>query len=400
MAQRTRFYVDRVNVMEGLMLFRRGDLKAGSIYARVSLKGLGRYKYVALHSKNYADAQNEAIEHYFSIKRDLQQNRNVFQRTFAQVAREFLEQEHRRTNLSGMGGITFHRWRVMDNHVKVHLLRYVGTKSVHVVGQEHWKNYIVWRQQRGRGRSGGTVSSATIRAEMTTFRSIMHFAALRKYVSYVDVQNAFSGRYLANYERREAFTLTEFFQLCRHMREWVNDNSIGAVHRWTREMVRNFILIMCSTGMRNAEARNLRWRDIYYDASRRRVIFSVHGKGKRRTFEARARVQRYLDNIKAISRAKAFDEYVFSTYDGKQSRTLYVRSVADILEKSGVALGSSGKRRSTYSFRHSFAVWRIGAGADIYKLALHMGTSIQMMQTNYGSASSRNVADNVLGASA
>lgn len=52
-------------------------------------------------------------------------------------------------------------------------------------------------------------------------------------------------------------------------------------------MVRYFILIMFSTGMRNAEARNPRWQDIYYDASRRRVIFSVSGKGKRRTFEAR-----------------------------------------------------------------------------------------------------------------
>jgi integrase len=31
---------------------------------------------------------------------------------------------------------------------------------------------------------------------------------------------------------------------------------------WYRQMCCNFILIMCNTGMRPPEAKNLRWRDI------------------------------------------------------------------------------------------------------------------------------------------
>jgi integrase len=384
--------------MDGLLLYRRADVQHDRFYARISLPRRRKYKVVALNAGSLALATQEATKRFYEAQYALENNMALFQRSFAQVAKEYLDAEKIRSGLSGKGGITLHRWRVMDNHVKVQLSRYVGKKHISQIGQKEWAGYAVWRQKNGKGRDGGLVSSGTIRAEMTTLRAIMRFAALHGYISEIKMRDAFSGKYLAENEKRDAFTRDEYRTLYRFMRQWVREKHAGIneMNRWTRQMVRNFILIMCHTGMRNSEARNLRWRDIFFDQDRNRVIFSVYGKKKRRTFEASGRVQVYLDRIREISGATKATDYVFSTYKGDQSRTLYVRTIADLLKAAGVVVSSSGKRRSTYSFRHSYATWRLQAGAGVYQLAQQMGTSPAMIQYHYGHVMQRDVADNVL----
>ncbi len=71
---------------------------------------------------------------------------------------------------------------------------------------------------------------------------------------------------------------------------------------WYRQMCYNFILIMCNTGMRPTEAKNLRWRDITTardkDGSDILVIY-VQGKGKARKLIAPKSVGDYLDRVRA-----------------------------------------------------------------------------------------------------
>ncbi|MEY4966368.1 MAG: hypothetical protein RL274_1951 [Pseudomonadota bacterium] len=180
------------------------------------------------------------------------------------------------------------------------------------------------------------------------------------------------------------------------MRTWVKKKTLQEVNRWTREMVRNFILILAHTGLRNSEARNLRWSDVFYEKNRERVVFTVSGKNKKREFEADGRVWIYLERIRKMSKAISSRDFIFSTFEGKKSTQLYVRTIHDLLDASGLAISSSGKRRSTYSLRHSFATWRLQAGADVYSLARVMGTSIKMIELNYGHVSSRDASDSVL----
>ena len=97
-----------------------------------------------------------------------------------------------------------------------------------------------------------------------------------------------------------------------------------------------------------------------------------------------------------MSKAIGSKDFIFSTFAGKKSTQLYVRTIHDLLDASGLAISSSGKRRSTYSLRHSFATWRLQAGADVYSLARVMGTSIKMIELNYGHIASRDASDSVL----
>lgn len=64
--------------------------------------------------------------------------------------------------------------------------------------------------------------------------------------------------------------------------------------------------------------------------------------------------------------------------------TLYYGLIETLLIDSGLTLSSSGSRRSTYCFRHTYATFRLTEGVDVYFLAKQMGTSVKMIEDHYG----------------
>ena len=55
-----------------------------------------------------------------------------------------------------------------------------------------------------------------------------------------------------------------------------------------------------------------------------------------------------------------------------------------LLTDLGLLNSSSGSRRSTYCFRHTYATFRLTEGVDVYFLAKQMGTSVKMIEDHYG----------------
>ena len=209
MKTKTTFYKDAIKLSDELLVYRRADVSHDRFYARIKIQGMRKYKVIALSTEAVEQAKSEALTRYAETKFAIKNEIAIFRRTFDQVAKEFLEKEKSKSGLSGSGGTTKHRYRVLENHYRVNLSKYVGKKHVNEIGTEDWMDYAAWRQQHGKGRSGGLVSKATIRSEMACLRSIINFAALRGYVSEAKIKNAFSGRYMVSNERRDAFTRTE-----------------------------------------------------------------------------------------------------------------------------------------------------------------------------------------------
>src|SRR5207244_1769149 len=102
------------------------------------------------------------------------------------------------------------------------------------------------------------VSNATILTEMSIFRSIMAFAASKKYINESQV---FKGKLPLAKVAREEFTPEEYRKLHTFARGWIKQ-ARTPLNTWYRTVVYNFVLIMCNTGMRPPEAKNLRWRDV------------------------------------------------------------------------------------------------------------------------------------------
>jgi integrase len=187
--------------------------------------------------------------------------------------------------------------------------------------------------------------------------------------------------------RREEFTPEEYRKLHTFARRWVKSARKSSLTSWYRTMTCNFLLLMCNTGMRPPEAKNLRWRDVAFRTDpqgRSFVILYVRGKKKFHELVAASNVAEYLERVRAVSKATEPDDFVFSTSQGRQAETLHKAPIGSLLKDSGLLMSSSGSRRSTYCFRHTYATFRLSEGVDVYFLAKQMGTSVQMIEDHYG----------------
>ena len=397
------FLVDQQELKPGLIIFRRADVQHRNWYCRIKIPKADRYKTVSLKTSDLNEARDKAFDQDAEIRFSLKHEVPVFNRPFSQIAKDFSDFQKER---SEAGQITFHRWRVMDSHIRTQINKYVGTVQINLLGEDRWKGYPIWRQKTGKGRSGGRVSDGTIRDEMATFRSVMAYAASKRYIRESQV---FKGKLPVAKVSREEFTPEEYRKLHTFARQWVKEarNEMGT---WYRTMAYNFVLIMSNTGMRPSEAKNLRWRDVSIQTDKQDrpfVRLSVRGKAKHRNLVAANNVAEYLERVRALSKATGPDDFVFTINPGKiaeaaakkaeaagekvdtpkmgdASRTLYHHLIETLLAESGLTHSSSGSRRSTYCFRHTYATFRLTEGVDVYFLAKQMGTSVKMIEDHYG----------------
>jgi integrase len=374
------FLTDLHELKNGLVIFRRADVKHRNWYCRVRLPNADRYKTVSLKTSDIETAKERAFDQDSDVRFRIKHEVPLFNRPFSQIAKDFAAFQKQRYEA---GEITFHRWRVIDSHIRTQLNRFVGTVQINLIGQDRWKTYPIWRQANGKGRDGGRVSDGTIRDEMTTFRSVMNYAASKKYITESQV---FKGKLPLSKVRREEFTPPEYRKLHTFARGWVKE-ARNEMYTWYRTVAYNFVLIMCNTGMRPSEAKNLCWRDVSTKTHRDGqsfVILNVRGKGKHRSLVAASSVGEYLERIRAISKSTKLEDSVFTSYKGEKSRTLYYDLIETLLEDSALLKSSSGKRRSIYCFRHTYATFRLTEGVDVYYLAKQMGTSVKMIEDHYG----------------
>ncbi len=455
------FLLDAEELKSGLILFRRADVKHRNWYCRVKLPKADRYNVVSLKTADKSAARDKAFEYDADMRFRIKHDVPIFNRPFSQIAEDYLKTQQERAET---GGITQVRAKNIESAIRT-LNLYVGSHQIHLIGQDKWNSYPTWRRRQARRlkpekpsrvkyRKGAErpqspkdpapkeakdwhVGDWTIRAEMTVFRSIMVYAASRKFIP---ESHVFKGKLHTADERREEFTREEYRVLHTKGRAWKRKVTTTA-SQWYREMVYNFVLVMCNTGMRPPEAKNLRWRDVTISAirkdtrgkensnaeiqlgrndlrrieatlkaqksgdaraaanaeeERKIVILNVQGKDKFRRLVAPSNVAEYLERIRAIAKATGPEDYVFTTIKGKQAQSLYAHLVKDLLVDANLLKGPLGSDRSTYCFRHTYATLRLSEGVDVYLLAEQMGTSVQMIEKHYGHINPVKNADRIL----
>ncbi len=434
------FVTHKEELKPGLVIFRRGDLQSRDWYCRVRLPKATRYKTIALKTPDITTARTLAYDHESEIRFALKRNLPVFNRPFAAVAKDYIAEQKLRAL---RGEITLGRVKLIESVVKNQLNPYVGKTQIDLIALDRWQNYPSWRRSLGQGRMmrhGNVrpmtpaerlsanevaegkakemlrrtgkppeappkaeqtdwiiVSDATIRFEMKIYRAIINDAISKQEAP---PHHRIEGMPSLEKQRRDAFTLEEYRRLHTHARtKWIPAAKTKTA-RWYRDMVYQFVLIMCNTGMRPSEARNLRWRDVTEAKDKNGqpvTVLSVRGKGKARQLVAPSgNVGKYLDRIRAIAMSTAHEAPVFSNAAGAEERTLYKPYIADLLDDANLRVGPSGILRSTYSFRHTYATIRLTEGVSELLLAEQMGTSVQMIQEHYGHVDTIKHADLVL----
>ena len=410
------FLTDVQELKPGLVLFRRADVKHRNWYCRIKVPKEDRYKTISLKTPDLNEARDKAFDHDADIRFRVKHEVPIFDKSFAEVAAEYLDFQK---GLVQTGQIQMRRWKCVESYIRLHLIPYAGNIQITLIGEDKWKSYPLWRKQhsarpdrkkhhdmKSEHNDGADqkvkadtpppeVKGGTIRHEMIVFRGILNFAAGRRYIREGHVPK---NRLPADKARREEFTPQEYRHLHTFARKWLKEGRTK-FHIWYRTMAYNFLLVMANTGMRPPEANNLRWRDVDIRADRhgrKFVCINVRGKDKYRELIATENVASYLDRIRGMSKASAPDDFVFSNHKGAQAASLYDSSIENLLKESGLLISSSGSRRSTYCFRHTYATFRLMEGVDVYFLAKQMGTSVKMIEDYYGHITPAKSAERIL----
>ncbi|MBU1210901.1 MAG: site-specific integrase [Alphaproteobacteria bacterium] len=437
------FITDKEELKPGLIIFRRADVEHRNFYCRIKLPKADRYKTYSLKTPDIHAARERAFDYDADVRFRIKHDVPVFNRPFRDVGSEYLASQQARAK---RGEITAARVKKIKAVLEGALEAYVGSTQVHLIGDELWAGYPAWRRENGAGRNkrngvrevseaiaadlaakdaaartkalqsrgirlGKTlqakpaaqlenrtvafISDATIRFEMSIFGAAMNFAIKKRYVP---ASQRFEDRPKLKTMRRDEFTVEEYRKLHTVGRAWVKAATKPS-STWYRTVAYNFILIMCNTGMRPSEAKNLRWRDIMPAQDREGrdiVVLFVQGKGKSRKLVAPKSVGDYLERIRAISRATGSEDRVFTTTTGEPAKSLYKALIEDVLTEAQLREGAQGVPRSTYCFRHTYATFRLQEGVDVYFLAEQMGTSVKMIEDHYGHVNTIKHADRVL----
>ncbi len=452
------FVTDKEVLKPGLIIFRRADVDHRNFYCRVKLPKADRYKTISLKTSDINAAREKAFDQDADVRFRLKHDVPVFNHPFRAVANEYLATQEARAKRVE---ISKERPKKLKAVIEGALNAYVGSTQVHLIGDELWAGYPAWRRENGAGRNtrngvrevsaeqaaaldareaaarakameargfkklrpqaaatapaeGRTVafiSDSTIRFEMSIFGAVMNYAIKKRYVP---TSQRFDERPKLKTMRRDEFTLEEYRHLHTVGRSWVKA-AIRPSSTWYRTVAYNFILIMCNTGMRPSEAKNLRWRDMTTGTDREGrelVVLFVQGKGKSRKLVAPKSVGEYFGRIREATRQYRRDaakegetipeivfrpeDRVFTTVTGEPAKSLYKAMIEDLLTKAKLREGASGVPRSTYCFRHTYATFRLAEGVDVYFLAEQMGTSVKMIEEHYGHVNTVKHADLLL----
>ena len=252
-------------------------------------------------------------------------------------------------------------------------------------------------------------SFATLRAEASLINELLRAAVDEGHLSRtikISAQDA-----MAKNERgdsyRDTFTDHEYKVLTANLFNYAMcrgkfaDERVNAFHRFQRLMLRAFVLLASSSGMRTGEIKQLRWGDFDIRTDEnvgKLLVVRIRGETSkvRRSRSAVAQsghIIGVMDEYKEASKHTGANDLIFYSENGKGEISTVDLSVSfkNFLRRceyegreEGLRLSHEGKARTLYSLRHFYAVQRLKQSVDVFQLATNMGTGVTQIRNHYG----------------
>ena len=306
--------------------------------------------------------------------------------------------------------------------VERYLKPYFGKSSVDGISHNDVAKYRAWRRDywlTGTGskinsleyersgaaesrkftRPGAAPAPSTINGENVVLRGVFKHAITQGWMTAAQMPNIKNQKIKVSEARQRAYPFFEFLEFKKlriFMKEWAVEEGITVREQWRRQAIRHFVLIMIYSGLREhellkrdektGEMRGLRWRDVSFFQSAKgvdRVDLHVSGKTGERHVIAQKDAPRAFVERRLLCPDHTPNDFVLAYPDGTCING-FDSGIQRLLELTGLKkCPRTGKNRGIYSFRHSYATWRIQAGRDAFALAQNMGTSVKMIEQSY-----------------
>ena len=332
-----------------------------------------------------AEATTQAIAIYETVKVKLASNLAIKTKTFRQLATQELAMATKIVQSNSNK-----RTHVDYIHIYTkYLIPFFGNYQVNDITQEVVDDYVAWRISQ----MGKNPKTYTQRRHAGLYKRVIERARDQGLIH----RNRTIPLLEVNAERAEirpAFNQQEVNYLLEYMQDW---ERFGRNQRSNhmRRLCRVYVEFLLGTGIRQGtESMPIRWKSLqwHWIGEKRYLRIWVSGKTGPRYLIARHFVIEALErliawqalpykNLEAVIEAK-LDRKVFVFPEGDAPHSL-----DDVFERlmveSNLLKDATGKNRTLYSLRHTYATFRLADGIDIHTLAKQMGTSVGMIERHY-----------------
>jgi integrase len=332
-----------------------------------------------------AEATTQAIAIYETVKLKLASDLAIKTRTFRQLAEQELAAAARVVHANPNK-----RTHVDYIHIFTkYLIPFFGAYQINDITQEVVDDYSAWRISQ----MGKEPKSYTQRRHAGLYKRVIQRARAQglihqnRTVPLLEVAGE-------KPEARPAFNQQEISYLLEYMQDW---ERFGRNQRSNhmRRLCRVYVEFLLGTGIRQGtESMPIRWKSLqwHWIGQQRYLRIWVSGKTGPRYLIAKHFVVEALErliawqalpypNLDAVIQAK-LDRRAFVFPEGDAPHSL--DSVFErLMVESGLLKDATGKNRTLYSLRHTYATFALAEGVDIHTLARQMGTSTLMIERHY-----------------
>jgi integrase len=393
-----------------LLLFQRNEIFQARIYI-----GDRKYIYKSLKTKDRAEAIKTGTRLFYELEYKQREGLPIQQKSFNNVIDEYIAFRQSqydkslavKTNSSSQQQTSIHMLRQIKRVAKF-WREYCGTMGVSNIDNAVLKDYVAWRKdyyyridEKKRPRNYKlNPADKTIEWETTLAKTLLKYAHEKGYRGKTQLPT-----YRFKAERaivRPTFTVAEYWEIIKGMRKGIKDTK-NKEWKYTKELLRDYVLILANSGMRVGEANNLQDADVVEfkdELGRRNYMFSVRGKTGKRIVIPRTSVVRYVERVRARNAVRLGEEKIrdvrspkrkivdtqgwfFCMYDGNKLITLIDQFNA-LLTAIKLSENRDKEKYTLYSLRHFYAVMMLRRGIPVFDIARNMGTSVQIIEKYYG----------------
>lgn len=407
------YYENSHSLRDGaILVYTRSGRKKTTWQTRLKVPGVTGYIIRSLKTSELNSALTEAEDLFHSLRAEQKLGLDV-----KQAGNLKFKDLWKRFYAAHETGLSIHRQRLHKLIGTKYLIPYFGEFRVADMPDAFVERYWDWRinfhkdadkepkegeKQKFRPNVAVVPAQKTLDMEAGMLRQIFRWGKRIGAVKREPWVKATKVKHTKGVERRPTFTEAEWKTVYEYLRTWVKEpmettaaknggmlhrKGPHALHRYQRELLRNYLLFMANSGLRPNEARQLIWRDVRTekDVSGKTVLvveIAETTKTGARTVVCRDGAEVYLDRLRAISKHDGPDDLVFCGADGEPIDN-FNKTFHSVLARIGLLKDRWGKTRTVYSLRHFYCTEALLSGVPIHVLAKNLGTSIAYIEQHY-----------------
>src|ERR1700693_5504534 len=358
----------------------------------------GKNRRTSTKEDSLSNAKEIAEDWYLQLRGKLRSGEIKTEKTFRDASEAYL----REYDIITQGQRSKIYVEGQHSRSRVHLVPFFGSMGLSEVTAGKVQDYRIHRHEEAMAKRGKPPAHTPMQQEIVTLRQTWKTALRHGCLDHLpDLSEPY--RSSPKISHRAWFSPEEYKKLYEATRKRAHEPK-QARFKWESEQLHDYVLFSANTGLRPDEARGLQFRDvtIVEDEGSGQTILEIEVRGKRGVGYCKSMngAVRPFERLKSRLRPAHADG---ARKDGKETGGIKTESeqlrlpqptdlifpkwqrelFSAILDEENLKVDREGRPRTAYSLRHTYICFRLMEGADIYQIAKHCRTSVEMIEKYY-----------------